>query len=181
MNKMRLNHKPEDKQVKRIHHLVLFLFVTLIAISLIIFCNSFYLMDQSNNDPSNIEIQTIANVKRLLIDTQINTWTADHQWYPKVTSLSNGNFVVVWQSFLENGSGFNSIYGQIFYSNGNKMGNEFPISNYITIDQTNPNVAASSNGRFMVVWMQSDGNIFGQMFMNDGTKLGNPFQININI
>ena len=162
----------EDKQVKRIHYLkknillTLFLFAALIAVSLIIFCNYFYFMDQknidkkevnkhnSNNqklvDPSEFEKQTIANVKRLLPNTQINTWTANNQQSPKVTSLSNGNFVVVWQSYEENSSGFNSIYGQIFYSNGEKMGNEFPISNYITSDQYSPNVAASFS-RFMVV------------------------------
>ena len=60
------------------------------------------------------------------------------------------------------------------------MGNEFP-SNYIKFDQTHPNVAASSNGRFIVVWVQSEGNIFGHIFMNDGTKLGNQFQINTDI
>ena len=79
-------------------------------------------MNQINDDPSNIEIQTISNVKRVLTDTQINTWTANDQINPKVTSLSNGNFVVVWQSYLENGSDCWSIYGQIFYSNGKKNG-----------------------------------------------------------
>ena len=73
-------------------------------------------MDESNDNHSNIEMQTIANVKRLLIDTQINTQTVNVQDNPKVSSLSDGNFIVVWQSNLENVSGW-SIYGQIFYSN----------------------------------------------------------------
>ena len=50
--------------------------------------------------PLSIEIQTTINVKRLLTDTQINTWTANNQTVPKVTSLSNDSFVVVWQNYL---------------------------------------------------------------------------------
>ena len=205
MNKIRFNHEPHDKQAKRIRKdnlrneilFAQFLFIILITVSLIRFCNSFYFMDQSNidkkeenkdnsnnekpDDPSNIEIQTIVNVQRLLTDTQINTWTINDQIYPKVTSLSDGNFVVVWQSYLENGSGCWNIYGQIFYSNGKKMGTQFPVSDKVTFDQTNPNVSASSNGIFMVVWIQNYQNIFGRMFKNDGTKVGNQFQINTDI
>ena len=110
-------------------------------------------------------------------DTQINTWTAQDQVNPSVSSLSDGNFVVVWQSNLEDGCGW-AIYGQFFYSNGAKKENEFLISNCSTLDKSSPNVAASSSGKFMVVWMQSDKNIFGQIFMNDGTKLSTQLQIN---
>ena len=201
MNNMGFNHKPEYKKVERIHHidnlrnkmLFLSIFATLIVLSLIIFCNSnidqsnidekvinkHHLNNQKSDHNSNIEIQIIANVKRMLTDTQINTWMASNQTNPQVSSLSNGYFVVVWQSYLEDGNGWN-IYGQIFYSNGKKMGNEFSVSNYITFNQTFPHVATSSNGKFMVVWQQNVGNIFGQIFMNDGTKLGYKFQINTN-
>ena len=86
MNKIRFNHEPHDKQAKRIRQdnlrnkilFAQFLFIILITVSLIRFCNSFYFMDQSNidkkeankdnsnnekpDDRSNIEIQTIVNV-----------------------------------------------------------------------------------------------------------------------
>ena len=54
MNEMRLNHKPDYKQVERIYHidnlkkkilLVPFLFAALIVVSLIILCNYFSFMD----------------------------------------------------------------------------------------------------------------------------------------
>ena len=98
-----------------------------------------------------IEIQTQENIKRILSDTQINTWTVNDQTNPKVSSLSDGNFVVVWQSYLQNGSGGWGIYGQIFYSNGVKRGNELHISNFTALNQTNQNIAAASSGKFMVV------------------------------
>ena len=183
--------------------LILLLLPTLILVSLIIFCNSFEYNNQNNihvyhqeiinqindyheksdevNVLSNIVIQTFQNeklkVKRMLADTQISTWTANDQINPKVSFLSDGNFVVVWQSYLERGNGW-SIYGQIFYNNGAKKGNEFSISNYTIFDQTNPNFAASSSGKFMVVWQENDGNIFGKIFINDGVKWSGQFQIN---
>ena len=186
----------KDNLKKKI--LILLLLPTLTLVSLIIFINSFKHNYQNNihvdqektnkninydersddlNVVSNIEIETFPNEKPRILDTQINKWTLNDQRLPKVSSLSDGSFVVVWQSYLEDGSGW-GIYGQIFYSNGAKKGNEFPITNNTTLNQTNPNVAASSKGKFMVIWQQSDGNVFGQMFINYGTKLRGLFQIN---
>ena len=71
------------------------------------------------------------------------------------------------------------MYGQLFYSNGAKKGNEFHVSDTTGINQTNPIIAASSSGKFMVGWQQSF-NMFYQTFINDGTKLNGKFQININ-
>ena len=176
----------EDKQVEKAHHsdnlmkkflIILLLFVTLIGI----FGNSFDCTNLSNIEKqiSNKYSNEKENIKRILSvsDTQINTWTNNDQINQKISSLSDGNFVVVWQSYLEDGNGW-SIYGQTFYSNGAKKGNEFPISNSTILNSTNPNVASSSSGKFMVVWQQGDGNIFGQIFINDGTKLNDRFQIN---
>ncbi|HAC66079.1 MAG TPA: hypothetical protein DCF68_21735, partial [Cyanothece sp. UBA12306] len=46
---------------------------------------------------------------------QINTYTNDNQWYPSVTELSDGDFVVTWESWGQDGS-FGGIYGQRFRS-----------------------------------------------------------------
>ena len=199
MNKIRLNHMVDDQNVrhneqknnlKRKALIILLLFVTLIMVYVIIFGNYFGITNQSNmyvdkkiietehnSNEKTDDIQSLEYIKRILSDTQISTWTANDQQNPIVSSLSNGNFVVVWQSNLHNGSGW-GIYGQIFYSNGDKNGNEFYASNYTALNQTNPSVA-SSNGKFMVIWKQSNGNIFGQIFTNDGTKLNSQFQINM--
>ena len=191
----------KDNLMKKI--LILLLLLTLLLASLIIFCNSFEYDNQNNihvyhqeilnknndyyeksddvNVLSNIAIQTLPNkkqkVKRTLADTLINPWTSNSQQTSKVSTLSDGSFVVVWQSYHECGNGW-SIYGQIFYSNGAKKGNEFSISNYSASDEINPNVAASSSGKFMVVWQENDGYIFGKIFINDGVKWSGQFQIN---
>ena len=69
------------------------------------------------------------NEKRILSSTQINTWITNDQRSPSISSLSDGNFVVVWQSNVQTGNGW-GIYGQIFYINGAKKGNEFSVNNY---------------------------------------------------
>jgi hypothetical protein len=43
----------------------------------------------------------------------VNTWTTDDQWLPRITSLSNGGFVVVWESDWQDGDG-SGVYGRIF-------------------------------------------------------------------
>ena len=199
MNNKKSNQILEKHQLRKNEHLtkkmlILFLFITLIVVYAMIFGNSLDINNHRNihvdrkiltkqnsyeetgDIHSNIEIKTLENIKRILIDTQINNWTASNQVNPKVSNLSDGNFVVLWQSNLENGIGY-SIYGRIFYNNGAKKGNEFHISNYTTSNSIITNVAASSSGRFIVVW-QSDGNIFCQIFMDDATKISGYFQIN---
>ena len=179
---------------------LLFLFITLVIISTIIFgtirshskihLEKEIVTENNSNadeDDINLNIGTLAHIKRILGDTQINTWTNNNQRYPSVSNLSDGNFVVIWQSYLDYGygsSGINlingswGIYGQIFYSNGAKKGNQFTISNNTRFNQTYPKVKGLLSSKFMVIWLQSDGNIFGQIYTNDNIKLNNQFQIN---
>ena len=112
----------EQKHNLRNKIFILFLSLTLILASIIIFINYFDVMNQNNmyvdqeivtgynSDEriddvfSNIEIQIFKNMERILADTQINTWKSSDQRYPKVSTLSDTNFVVVWQTFLGDGS-----------------------------------------------------------------------------
>ena len=55
----------------------------------------------------------------------INTVTDGSQYKPKVVSLSNGNFIVCWVTYIENKR---TAYGQLFSSDTTKIGNEFKIN-----------------------------------------------------
>jgi hypothetical protein len=115
---------------------------------------------------------------------QINTYTKDSQYEPSIAELPDGRFVVCWTSFGQDGSVGGSIYGQIFNSSGNKIGNEFQVNTYTYMNQDHPSVVAlSDNSGFVVCWqgwgydgLQLD--IFGQMFDVVGEKKGSEFQIN---
>ena len=192
LNPLQQNNKIMDKSEKKhkiIKKFLIFsLFIILIGLSFTTDLNSYHSKTEKPfemelpSQKSHIkDLQYLPNHKinaqsRILSDTQINTWTANNQEDPSIASLSDNNIVVVWESYLQNGNGFN-IYGQIFYSNGAKKGNEFPITNYTNSIQTNPKVAASSAGKFMVVWMTQESasasapnHIYGKIFLNNGTK-----------
>ena len=101
-------------------------------------------------------------------DFQINTYTTIGQDRPSVTSDAKGNFVVTWQSGLQDGSSY-GIFGQRFNASGAPQGSEFQVNSYTSGAQLHASVASSADGDFVVVW-DSDGEdgsfqgIFGQRY-----------------
>jgi hypothetical protein len=129
-----------------------------------------------------------SNGNKVGSEFQVNTWTTDWQWDPSITSLSNGGFVVVWQSGCDSGctgqdGSLWGLYGQRFDSNGNKVGSEFRVNTWTTYSQEHPSITSLPNGGFVVVW-QSDGQdgsgygVYGQRFDSYGNKVGSEFQVN---
>ena len=86
----------------------------------------------------------------------VNTATLDAQTAPAVASnASTGDFVVVWTSKAQDGSGL-GVYGQRFTSAGAKAGGEFRVNATTASDQSAPSVAMNASGDFVVAW-QSKG------------------------
>ncbi len=113
---------------------------------------------------------------------RVNTYTIDHQQHPMTTSLTNGHFVAVWQSFKQDGSSW-GIYAQIFYQNGSAFGPEFRVNNYTQDQQDNPSITSMENGGFIIAWesYQQDGSdfgIFAQLYSGNGSIQGAEFQVN---
>ncbi len=50
-------------------------------------------------------------------ETLVNTTTASHQYYPSITGLDDGGYVVAWQSYLQDGEQW-GIYTQQYASDG---------------------------------------------------------------
>jgi len=106
---------------------------------------------------------------------QVNTYTNGTQAITNyhsqpLTTLPNGNFVITWT-----GDGGNGGYGQIFASDGTKVGSDFQVTN--TTDSENLlTVSALSNSNFFIVW--GNNGIYAQVFASDGTKIGSEFQVN---
>jgi hypothetical protein len=59
---------------------------------------------------------------------QVNIYTTNLQGYPAVAAETDGDFVVVWQSFGSSGgdTDFYSIQGQCYDSAGSPVGSQFP-------------------------------------------------------
>src|SRR6188474_823473 len=103
----------------------------------------------------------------------INTYTTGAQSRPAVAADAIGNFVVVWTSEGQDGSG-NGVFGQRYDSEGTALGAEFPVNTYTTNDQESPSAAMDPSGRFVVVWQSqlqdgSDWGVFAQRFDADGS------------
>jgi len=113
---------------------------------------------------------------------RVNTYTTDYQILPAVASDANGNFVVAWESFGQDGSGY-GIFGQRFNAAGTKQGGEFRVSTYSTDQQYFPGVAVDEKGNFVVTWSSygqdgSDYGVFGQRFNAAGAAQGSEFRVN---
>ena len=113
---------------------------------------------------------------------QVNTYTTALQYGGSVVMSPRGDFLVVWASHGQDGSGF-GVFGQRFDASGGKVGLEFPVNSYTTNDQIEPRAAMDQDGGFVVVWSSygqdgSNNGIFGQRLDRLGNKLGAEFPIN---
>jgi len=119
---------------------------------------------------------------------QINTYTTNFQFSPRVASGPPGSFVVVWDSYGSDGTDTSlmSVQAQRVYLNGSLAGEQFQVNSYTLGDQDFAAVTMSPSGDFVVVWASggSYGNdafqdsIQGQLFNATGAPLGGQFQIN---
>ena len=113
---------------------------------------------------------------------QVNSYTMQNQMDPAVAGLSDGSFVVTWESYNQDGSS-NGIYGQRYDSSGAAAGVEEARLGYTTQGQGGPAVAGLSDGSFVVTW-SSDGQdgssngIYGQRYDSSGAAAGDEFKIN---
>jgi len=126
--------------------------------------------------------QLFSLVITMLEEFQVNTYSDDFQGHPSVAKLSDGGFVVTWES---RGILFGSsdVYGQMFDSAGDPAGNEFQVNTHVDDNQENPSVVGLSGGGFVVTWESKDQDgenygVFGQMFDNAGNPVGEEFQAN---
>jgi hypothetical protein len=104
-------------------------------------------------------------------EIQVNSRTDSDQIQPQAAIDDEGNFVVVWNSFLQDGA-VGGIFGQLFDSSGAARGAEFPVNTTTFLDQAFPSAAMDADGDFVVAWESSfqdgdQGGIFAQRFSPD--------------
>ena len=92
--------------------------------------------------------------------------TAGDQANASVTGLTEGGYVVVWDTSVVTG-GYYEIYSQVFDGQGHKLGPE-QLVNSTTIDyQDVPNVAALADGGYVVSWtsvVANAGEVYQKVF-----------------
>jgi hypothetical protein len=112
-------------------------------------------------------------------ETQANVHTTNSQIFPVVSMSPTGRFVVVWQSYQQDGSGY-GLFARLYQPDGSPSTLEFPINTTVAGEQGNASIAMDVEGDFIVVWdsSQTGGEIIGRRFASNGTALGGEFQIN---
>ncbi len=95
----------------------------------------------------------------------------------------SGAFVVVWESSDQDGAS-DGVFAQRFNASGARQGIEFQVNRYTSNNQSGPNVAIASDGRFVVAWHSFGGQdgyntgVFARRYDATGAAVGGEFQVN---
>jgi hypothetical protein len=107
-------------------------------------------------------------------ETRINSYTTNFQVMPSVARSTNGDFVVVWESWEQDCNGI-EVYAQRYSSDGVPAGSEFRINNTTDGDQEKKSVAMDSQGNFVVAWTTPGEGGFKDVYARKFDNSGNPF------
>jgi hypothetical protein len=112
---------------------------------------------------------------------QVNTWTMNDQSEPAVAGGPDGEFVVVWSSFGQDGDR-GGIFGQRFDASAEPIGPEFQVNRFARNYQGRPAVAYldGADAAFVVIWesyLTTGIHVLGQLFGTDAAPLGDPFAV----
>jgi hypothetical protein len=116
-----------------------------------------------------------------ITEFQVNDYSEDNQYNPRVSVLPDGGFITVWHSNWQDGSK-TGVYGRIFDSYGADVTGEIHISQTTDQDQKKPAVATLTDGRIIVVWdgngPEDDEGIHGVILTANGTTALPEFTLN---
>jgi len=116
------------------------------------------------------------------IEFRVNTFTTGAQAFPDVDMDAIGNFVVVWESVNQDGSGL-GIFANRYDAGGVPIGGEFRVNSSTSFNQRNPDVTMDIDGDFVVCWSNDSPSgslgIFAQMYNNTGVPAGDEFRGNL--
>ena len=111
---------------------------------------------------------------------RVNSHTGSDQQESSVTTLTDGSFVVIWESF--NQFDLYDIYGQRYDANGNAQGAEFRVNSITASIQVNPSISALTDGGFVVVWesdyVSNSYDLYAQRYNASGEEQGTEFRVN---
>jgi len=112
---------------------------------------------------------------------QVNSYQINDQYEPSISGLSDGGFVVCWSSSWQDSSQ-NSIYCQLYNSDGSKKGSEFKANSIHENSQSGSNVIALNDGGFVVSWTSTRSDYFDpvayiKIFNNDGSVRHSEFRV----
>jgi hypothetical protein len=112
----------------------------------------------------------------------VNATIAYSQARPAVKFFRNGTFIVAWESWKQDGSGY-GVYARRFSANGVPLSGEIPVNTTTADYQWFADVETFDDNGFVIVWCSwgqdgSEGSIEMQRFAPDGSRIGAEIQVN---
>jgi Ca2+-binding RTX toxin-like protein len=113
---------------------------------------------------------------------QVNSFTTNSQRNSTVAMDADGDFVVTWASYGQDGSRY-GVYAQRYNAAGIAQGSEFKVSSFTTGSQRDSTVAMDADGDFVITWSSigQDGSgygVYAQRYNAAGVAQGGEFQVN---
>jgi len=129
-----------------------------------------------------IKLKLYNNFNETATETNVNTHLPGSQTKPKVCMRENNEFIVVWESWFQDGSD-RGVYAQLFDSLGSKLGDEFLVNTSTEYSQSRPSVRFFKNGNFIVVWeswneLDLGYDLYAKIFDSSGDVLQDEFRVN---
>jgi hypothetical protein len=106
---------------------------------------------------------------------------------PDVGMCDDGSFIITWTDQNYPGGNNDEIVARRYDSNGNPLGAEFKVNQYINGPQTISRIHVYSDGSFVIAWSSGEypgGNnwdVCARLFDNNGNPKGYEFLLNTNI
>jgi len=113
---------------------------------------------------------------------QVNNYSENDQIHPAIAMDKDGNFVVVWTSYGQDGDK-TGIFAQRFSRDGNRLGSEFRV-NFSTVGwQEWPDIAMDESSNFIICWhsyqySEDSYEIFARTFDKTTILKGTEFRVN---
>jgi hypothetical protein len=115
-------------------------------------------------------------------ELRVNSFTDGNQFLPALGVDAEGDFVVAWASFGQDGDGY-GVFARRFTSSGVAQASEFQVNSYTASSQFLPTADMGASAAFVIVWASalqdgSQSGIFGRRFDAAGAAVGDEFQVN---
>ena len=122
----------------------------------------------------------------------VNSYPTGAQRNPAVAMDADGDFVIAWVSYGQDGGQPWSPYGsfaQRFAADGTPQGSEFRVNTSTNYDELVRSVAMDEDGDFIIAWTSYDpggaggqdgsgGGVYAQRYTAGGTPQGSEFRLN---
>lgn len=129
-----------------------------------------------------IKLKLFLNSEAYSEEILVNTFTDHSQTKPQVAMNEMGEFIVVWESWEQDGSD-RGVFGQKFDSDGLKIGDEFKVNSTTLFSQARPKVEFLDNEKYIIVWESWDEenlgyDLFGKIYGSADDIIKDEFKIN---